>query len=130
MEEFSLRASSYWTGGVYHRGVTNNVGGHLLDKKPLFDSGHTSIRSFTLNGKLFLPLCVTIKCKTLTTTRSDIALIKNNSQIGSSIAVELCRLRKLKENKDVVSVAWKRHKNGFILHVISANSQWTVVVQI
>ena len=59
---------------------------------------------------------------------SDIALIKNNSQIGSSIAVELCRLRKLKENKDVVSVAWKRHKNGFILHVASANSQWSVLL--
>jgi len=33
--------------------------------------------------------------------QANIALIKNNAQIGSSIAVELCRLRKLKEKKAV-----------------------------
>ena len=34
------------------------------------------------------------------------ALVKNNAKIGSLIAVELCRIRKLKEKKAVVS-----HKN-------------------
>lgn len=31
------------------------------------------------------------------------ALVKNNAKIGSLIAVELCRIRKLKEKKAVVS---------------------------
>ena len=34
---------------------------------------------------------------------SDMALVKNNAKIGSLIAVELCRIRKLKEKKAVVS---------------------------
>ena len=38
----------------------------------------------------------------------DIALIKNNAQIGSSIAVELCRMRKLKEKKAAVSCYFVR----------------------
>lgn len=36
------------------------------------------------------------------------ALIKNNAEIGSLIAVELCKIRKLKEKKAVVSDAYTR----------------------
>lgn len=45
-----------------------------------------------------------LKKATLTLTFVDIALIKNNARVGSSIAVELCKIRKLKETNAVVSI--------------------------
>ena len=47
---------------------------------------------------------VLLKKATLALTFVDIALIKNNARLGSSIAVELCKIRKLKETNAVVSI--------------------------
>lgn len=47
---------------------------------------------------------VLLKKATLALTFVDIALIKNNARVGSSIAVELCKIRKLKETNAVVSI--------------------------
>ena len=44
------------------------------------------------------------KKRKLTSTFVDIALIKNNARVGSSIAAELCKIRKLKETNAVVSL--------------------------